>query len=97
MVQTLVPASEIHIATHPTRVKIAKELSIESRLTTSQLSKKLSLPEELIDFHLAILEKHELVRSEPDMGNPAAEIRVDTYFSLAPKFRRLLKAAQKLV
>lgn len=91
MAQVLV--SEVHVATHPTRIKIAKELVKGNRLTVAQLQKSLKLPVELIAFHLAILENHELVRPEPDAGNPG----VVTYFRLAPKFRRILRGARQLV
>lgn len=95
MAQALV--SEVHVATHPTRVKIAQELVKGNRLTVTQLQESVGLSEELIAFHLAILENHGLVMPEPDVGNPGNEPRVVTYFRLAPKFRRILREARKLV
>lgn len=97
MVQIQSLAGEVHVATHPTRVRIAQQLASGEVLTIDKLKDKLNLPGELVAFHLAILENHELVNSVVDEGNPTDDPRLDTYFNLTPKYHKLLKDAGSLI
>lgn len=97
MVQVKSSAGEVHIATHPTRVRIAQQLASGDVLTINNLKDKLNLPEELVAFHLAILENHELVNSTVDEGNPTNDPRLVAYFKLTPKYHKLLKDAGSLI
>lgn len=87
-----------HIATHPSRVRIARELSKDNMLTVSELGERIPIfDEDLIRFHLAILEKNGLVESQPETGNSPDEPRVVIHFKLTPEFSRVLKGAQSLI
>ncbi len=92
-------ADVVHIATHPSRVRIAGALAKTSGgLTVPELVVQVApLPEAVIRFHLAILEQHELVEAQPETGNPFDEPHIAVRFSLTPKFREALEGAATLV
>lgn len=88
----------MHIATHPSRVRIATQLAKSNGLTVTELVERVkSLPEHIIRFHLAVLEQNGLITSEEETGNPQAKPRILIRFKLSPKFHEVLQAAPNLV
>ena len=90
---TNIIASDLYVATHPTRLRIAEVLSTHGSLTSCKLADIIDYPEEIIAFHLDILESKGLVDSTVGSGSP----EVVTHYKLAEKFRNVLDGAPQVL